>query len=91
MNSGLQMYSLRNIATNHAILIPNVRWTEANAGAPAAAKLVFRCGADSACKLTQIHEGSKQFGAVPSFGKQNKESEESLTEVAMTRATARGL
>ena len=90
MTSGLTVYTLRNVETKRSILIPNVRSTEVKAGAQIAIKLVFRCSDASACKLAQIHDGYGQFGAVPSFGKQNKESE-SLTEVAMTRATARGL
>ena len=87
---GRAVYVLRNVASKRAILISNVMVSTAKANVDPAAKLVFKCAGKSECTLTQIWNGSNQFGEVSS-PRQKRDVEESMLEVAMTKVPARGL
>ena len=87
---GRTLYSLREMSTMHAILIPNTISNSIKPGTAGAAKFVFQCSDANGCRLSRIHDGLPQYSKIPSMLKQRSEDEKFL-EIAMTKAQHCGL
>ena len=85
VSGGSVVYTVRNIATNRAIIVSSQVSAMARSTDSRAPKLSFLCAEGEYCALKQVSDGTGRINEIAIPGKRGVSNEASVTEIALTR------